>query len=73
MTASQLPGQTLEPIPVNPSAVNDTRWTCLQKIVELSRQWAVQRGASGATGDSMDDEFTLWQKFNRNLYNISPS
>ncbi len=70
MTASQLPGQTLEPIPTNSSPVGDTRWTCLQKIVELSRQWAIQRGGTGVTGDPLDDEFTLWQKFNQNLYNI---
>lgn len=70
MTASQLPGQTLEPIPANPGPVNDTRWTMLQKIVELSRLCAVQQGNSGVTGDPQDDEFALWQKFNQNLFNI---
>ncbi len=71
MTASQLPGQTLEPIPANSSPVGDDEWSCLQKIVELSRQWAVLAGASGVTGDPFDDAFTLWQKFNRNMYNLS--
>ena len=72
MTANQLPGQTLEPLPANGSAyVGDDQWSLLQKIVELSRQWAVIAGTTGVTGDPQDDQFTLLQKLNRNLYNIS--
>lgn len=71
MTATQLPGQTLQPVPPSTRLVGDSRWSSLQKIVELSRQWAVLQGATGVTGDPFDDEFTLWQKFNRNVYNLS--
>jgi len=72
MTANQLPGQTLEPLPPNGSAyVGDDQWSCLQKCVELSRLWAVASGAEGVTGDPQDDQFALIQKLNRNLYNIS--
>lgn len=70
MTANQLPGHTLEPVP--PSATfGDTRWTALQKFVELSRLWAIGQGKAGVTGDPQDDEFTLWQKFNHNVYNLT--
>jgi len=70
MTATQLPGQTLEPVPPSAEQVGDDQWSCLQKIVELSSQWAVQLGGSGVSGDPQDDQFTLWQKFNANLYTL---
>lgn len=71
MTANQLPGQTLQPLPANSSPVGDDKWSLLQKCVELSRLWAVSLGKSGATGDPQDDVFTLYSKLDKNIYNIA--
>ena len=71
MTASQLPGQTLQPVPPSAQGSKDTEWSLLQKCVELSRQWGATLSVQGMTGDPHDDEYALWGKLNQNLYNIA--
>lgn len=63
MNVSQLPGQTLEPLPANPGPVGDDTLSLLQKCVESSYIAA----GGGQRADWLDDEFALLSKLLINL------
>lgn len=68
MTASQLPGQTFEPIPANPGPSSDDELSLWQKAVELTNQIA---GGGSHADPVIDDQFSLMFKFVHNLNLIS--
>lgn len=63
MTASELPGGTLEPIPANSGLVGDDTLSLLQKCVESAFNWA----GGGQHSFWLDDEFALRSKLVSNL------
>lgn len=64
MDATQLPGQTLQPLPANSGPVADDRHSLLQKCVENSYNWA----GGGLHAEWFDDDYALLYKF---CYNVS--
>jgi hypothetical protein len=67
MTASQLPGGTLQPIPIGTGGGEDDKLSLLQKCVENSCSLAT----GGMHADFNDDEYMLMYKLVYNLNFIS--
>lgn len=64
MTASQMPGQTLQPIPIATGGAEDDKHSLLQKIVENTYNWA----GSGLHADPHDDDYALYSKWCYNTF-----
>lgn len=70
MDVTQLPGQTLEPLPANSGPVGDDEHSLLQKCVESSYNLAANNGGAGQHALWFDDDYALLSKF---LYNLNRS